>query len=190
MDQTSEREFMEFVSAARPRLGRIAALLTNDVHAAEDLVQTALLKVYRSWHRVSDNPASYARRVMINQRTDWWRRGRGREKPVAALVDRPSKEDFTAQHADRDFLARSLAELTRRERALLVLRFLEDLSIEDTANELGITSGAVKSGTSRLLAKLRIDLAEPKSAEPDCTEPTSDTPVIDINNGGRRRRAS
>lgn len=190
MDRANERDFLEFVSASRMRLARIAMLLTNDRHSAEDLVQAALLKVYRAWNQVGDNPLAYARRVMINQRTDWWRQGRGQDNPVAAVTDRAGKDDFTAQHADRDFLGRSLSQLTRRERTLLVLRYLEDLSIEDTAAELGVSPGTVKSGISRALAKLRIDLADPTATELSKDGTPPDAPVIDINDRSRRRDAS
>ena len=142
--------------ATRSRaLWRSAWLLTGDEHKAEDLVQTALLKVWRRWGSITRDGSAeaYARRVLGTTYTDWWRRRWNAEVPAADVPDTP-----TEQGPDRDLrhdLLRALATLSRGQRAVVVLRFFEDLSEADTAAALGCSVGTVKSQQSRALATLR-----------------------------------
>jgi RNA polymerase sigma factor (sigma-70 family) len=109
---------------------------------------------------------AYVRRILVNAHTEWWRRRWRYEQPADRLPDRAGPDDLAADQADRDRLARALALLTSRERAVVVLRFYADLSERETAQALGVAPGTVKSACARALAKLRISpqLAEPETA--------------------------
>lgn len=149
-------QFPDFFRAVSPRLLHTAWLLTGDRHRAEDLVQHALARTYAAWGRVRHEDATaYARRVLVNAHTDWWRRAQWREQPVGELPER-SRPDETASLHDRDALVRALDTLGRRERLVVVLRYYADLDIESVADLLGISAGTVKSTSSRALAKLRV----------------------------------
>jgi RNA polymerase sigma-70 factor (sigma-E family) len=151
--------FEAFVVARYGRLVRTAYLLTNDRALAEDLVQTTLTKTWFAWSRISGDPEPYVRKVMLNTYAAWWRRKWNGERATADLPDGrtvPGPADSTGERAD---LWQALHRLTRRQRAVLVLRYYEDLTIEQTADVLGCSAGTVKSQTSRALAKLRIDPA-------------------------------
>ena len=157
MDKDADRRFQEYVAARSTALRRLAYLLCSDWHLAEDLVQSALTRAYRSWRRVenSDDVDAYVRQILVNQATDGWRT-RGRLGEIfGRSVERPSTEDEMAQVDERDELVRALDQLPTKQRAVLVLRFFEDLSTEATADLLGISTGTVKSHTSRGLARLR-----------------------------------
>jgi RNA polymerase sigma-70 factor (sigma-E family) len=148
--------FAQFMHGNAQRLGRLAYLLTGDVSRAEELAQEALARTFRAWHRVrADNAYGYARRVLVNLHTDWWRR-RWREHSVLQVPEQPGSGDPMDTAADRDALKRALHTLTARERAVVVLRFYLDLSEVQTADELGISPGTVKSTTFRALRKLRV----------------------------------
>jgi RNA polymerase sigma-70 factor (sigma-E family) len=147
--------FREFVRARGPALSRTAFLLTGDHQLAEDLVQTALARTVPHWRRVvaGGDPEAYVRQVMVNERTAWWRR---RRYDVIALVpDAPSPIDEAGQSIERLALLAALARLSPRQRAVIVLRFYEDLSVQETAEMLGCSPGTVKSTTSDALARLR-----------------------------------
>jgi RNA polymerase sigma-70 factor (sigma-E family) len=153
--------FEEFVRARSAHLFRAALLLTGgDRAAAEDLLQTALERAYRYWRRISraGQPERYVQRVLVNASHDRWRRLRRRpERPLRAEAV-PVAGDQMSEAEDRDFLLRALAALPPRQRAVLVLRYFEDLSVEETADLLQCGVGTVKSHASRGLARLR-DLA-------------------------------
>ncbi|GAA2363872.1 hypothetical protein GCM10010432_20130 [Catellatospora methionotrophica] len=149
----AEDGFREFVQLRYGDLLRTAYLLTGSTHAAEDLVQSALLKAYRRWDRV-DEPMPYLRRALVNQRTSVWRRIGSRELLTGVLPER-GRADGSAAHAERDELMAALATLPVRMRAVLVLRYWEDMSEADTAAALGCSAGSVKSQASRGLARLR-----------------------------------
>jgi RNA polymerase sigma-70 factor (sigma-E family) len=159
VDPIAEDEFREFVVARTPALLGIAYALTGDRGLAEDLLQVALLKTYRHWSRVRrfEHADAYVRRVMANQRISWWRRRRVAESdrpvPDRAGRDQPGPEE-------RDELWRALQQLPPRTRAVLVLRYWEDLSEADTAGILGCSVGSVKSQASRGLDRLRAVLAD------------------------------
>lgn len=119
-------------------------------------MQTALVRTYAAWGRVrTEDATAYARRVLVNAHTDWWRRRPWREQPVGELPERP-RPDETDRLADRDVLVRALDRLGRRERLIVVLRYYADLDIETVADLLGVTPGTVKSSAFRALAKLRV----------------------------------
>ncbi|MER7457244.1 SigE family RNA polymerase sigma factor [Micromonospora sp. NPDC126480] len=151
-----EEEFREFVAARSGALLRTAYLLTGDWATAEDLLQTALTKTYLAWKRLGGIEAvePYARRVMINTSTSWWRRRWHGERPTEVLPERAGADEIERQ-LDRDLLWRHLKALPTRQRAVLVLRFYEDMSEAQTAALLDISPGTVKSQTSRALTTLR-----------------------------------
>ncbi|WBB65139.1 SigE family RNA polymerase sigma factor [Micromonospora sp. WMMD812] len=151
-----EEEFREFVAARSGALLRTAYLLTGDWPTAEDLLQTALTKTYLAWKRLGGIEAiePYARRVMVNTSTSWWRRRWHGERPTEVLPELPAADEIERQ-LDRDVLWRHLSALPTRQRAVLVLRFYEDMSEAQTAALLGISTGTVKSQTSRALGTLR-----------------------------------
>ncbi|MFY1675039.1 SigE family RNA polymerase sigma factor [Plantactinospora sp. WMMB334] len=151
-----EEEFREFVAARSAALLRTAYLLAGDWATAEDLLQTALTKTYLAWKRLGEIEAvePYARRVLINTATSWWRRRWHGERPTEVLPERPAPDQMEEQ-LERDRLWRHVRALPVRQRAVLVLRFYEDLSEAQTAALLDISPGTVKSQTSRALATLR-----------------------------------
>lgn len=150
-----EDEFRAFVAQHETSLLRLALVLTARRPAAEDLVQTALMRTFRRWDRLrGQDPLAYARRVITNENIDRWRRLRGREVLRQATPEQ-SEADVTDTLAQRDAVLRALRELTDRERRVVALRFLLDLSEADTAHELGLPLGTVKSTTHRALDKLR-----------------------------------
>ncbi|GAB7052975.1 SigE family RNA polymerase sigma factor [Catenuloplanes indicus] len=148
--------FREFVRAQWGPLTRTAYLLTGDRSYAEDLVQTALEKTHRRWRRVSamDAPVAYVRRVMVTTAISWRRRRSLGEIP-AQPADRVQTGDPYQQVVERDHLLAGLRELPPRMRAVLVLRYFEDLSETDIAAALGCSTGTVKSQASRGLQRLR-----------------------------------
>jgi RNA polymerase sigma-70 factor (sigma-E family) len=156
---TDSSGFDQFVAARYPALRRTAYLLTQDRGLAEDLVQTALAKAWLSWGRIRhDDPAPYVHRVLVNTYTAWWRRKWNQEYPTEQL---PQTCQSGGQHAvdDRADLTDALRRLPRRMRAVIVLRFYDDLSEAETARVLGCSVGTVKSQTSKAMAKLRVDPA-------------------------------
>ncbi|AGS69242.1 ECF subfamily RNA polymerase sigma-24 subunit [Streptomyces collinus Tu 365] len=144
-----------------PRLMRTAFLLTGERHAAEDLVQSTLERVYVAWRRVgsADDPEAYVRRVMINAHA---RRHRRRLKEFLAPRDDAGlvrevadAGDRMAQADDRDALLEALAQLPARQREAVVLRYWEDLTETQTAEAMGCSVGTVKSNAAKGIAKLR-----------------------------------
>lgn len=146
-------KFHDFVLARSDRLLRTAYLLTGDWGVAEDLLQEALAKAWFAWARV-DEPESYVRRVLVTTYTSWWRRKWRAEVPSASLPDSPVR-DRAAE--EREELWRAVRALPPRQRAVIVLRFYEDLPVAEVAAVLGCGSGTVKSQTAKALAKLRVD---------------------------------
>jgi RNA polymerase sigma-70 factor (sigma-E family) len=148
-------EFREFATARAGQLFRIAYLVCGDWHEAQDLAQTTLAKLFVAWHRVqrSDSPDAYARKVLMNAYLSQRRLKRSTETPVAEPWDLDAS---CADDADlRMTLVAALRKLPPRSRAVVVLRYLDDHSIEATAQALGISPAAVKSLNSRGLAQLR-----------------------------------
>jgi RNA polymerase sigma-70 factor (sigma-E family) len=148
----------EFAAARSPALLRAAWLLTGDAGKAEDLLQTALARVWRRWPRVCDGaPEAYARRVLYTTYLTWWRRRWRAEVPAARMPDTPDPGNLADESVTRDVVRRALARLSPRQRAVVVLRFVEDRSAAETAALLGCPDGTVKTQTSRALAVLRRD---------------------------------
>ncbi|GAA3837635.1 SigE family RNA polymerase sigma factor [Sphaerisporangium flaviroseum] len=155
MDVAEERRFREFVSARSPALMRLGYLLTGgDQHAAEDLLQTVLAKAAVRWSRI-DEPEAYVRRAMYRQQVSWWRLASSRrETVVAEAPDAPGRDD--THTADLKLvLHHALARLTSRQRAVLVLRYFEDLPEAEVAQIMGCSVGTVRSTAHRSLARLR-----------------------------------
>ena len=162
-----DNAFEQYVEVRQAALLRLGYLLTGEQHAAEDLVQTALAKLYLAWHRVerSDNLDAYTRRIMINEHSSWWRRAwRRTETTTDAVPERRSSTIADLGHAlaERDDLWSVVHDLPPRQRAAVVLRFYEDMSEQDAATVLGCSVGTVKSQTSRALKTLRARLQERK----------------------------
>lgn len=148
--------FDDFVVARRVPLSRVAFLLTGDHHLAQDLLQVALSRVASHWRRLRDGaPEAYARRIMVNELTSWRRRRRYHERPVDKVDDGALPGDLSASVVRRVVVGHALAQLTPKQRAVLVLRFYEDLSEAATAEALGCSVGTVKSQTHQALARLR-----------------------------------
>jgi RNA polymerase sigma-70 factor (sigma-E family) len=155
MDSAAEQQFREFVVARSPSLMRLAYLLTGgDQHAAEDLLQIALTKTASRWGRV-DNPEAYVRRVMYHQQVTSWRlKWRRREVQVVVLPDEAQQDETSALDL-KITVRRALARITPKQRAVLILRYFEDLPEAEVASLLGCSVGTVRSTTHRSLARLR-----------------------------------
>ena len=156
------QEFDAFVEARGAALLRTAYLLTHDRGLAEDLVQTALAKAWFAWTRIETRPEAYVRRIMVNTYSSWWRRRWNGEEATADLPERSDPRHDARRGEDvrvdeRTDLWRALERLPKRQRAVVVLRFYEDLSEVETAEIMQCSVGTVKSQASRALAKLRID---------------------------------
>lgn len=148
--------FEVFVAARSSRLLSTAYLLTRDAGLAEDLLQTALAKACPAWDRIEHDHNAYVRRILVTTYATWWRRRWHGEQPTERLPEVASVDDSNDAGPD---LWRALGRLPRRQRAVLVLRFYEDMSEADTADAPGCSRGTVKSQASKALAKLRVDPA-------------------------------
>jgi RNA polymerase sigma-70 factor (sigma-E family) len=150
----ADREFDEFVRSRSTGLLRVAYLLTGDRHAAEDLLQEVLEQMYVRWRHIRGAPEAYARRILVNRSINRWRR-RGR-RPEAALGD---IDVGLPDHSDgivvRDAVVNALKDLPPRQRAVVVLRYLDDLPVNEVAAALECSEGTVKSNAARGLDKLR-----------------------------------
>ncbi len=143
-------DFDDFVIARRAALLRTAYLLTGNHHDAEDLVQSALIRVVPKWGRIKNHPEPYVRQVLARESVNRWRGRRWREVPTD-VVPEQTHHDST----DRVSLLEDLRRLSPRQRAVLVLRYFDDLTEADTAAALGISVGSVKSHAREALARLR-----------------------------------
>lgn len=150
--------FREFVSARLTSLSRRAYLLTGDHYAAEDLLQSVLVKVGTRWRRVAaaEDPDAYVRKIFYNEQVSRWRRrARTPEDPLAEPPEKPGQRDEADEAVRRMVLRQALARLTHRQRAVIVLRFFEDLSEVDAAGVLNCSVGTVKSQLHHALGRLR-----------------------------------
>ncbi len=155
--------FTEFVLARGDSLQRTAVLLTHDPHTAQDLVQTALVRAWRSWDRIAGEPEAFVRKILVNE----FLRDRGRrwhaERP-AEVVPEPARDDLHArapadpadQLSQRLPLVAALAQLPERQRAVVVLRYFHDYTERGAAEALGISVGSVKTHHARALSALRL----------------------------------
>lgn len=151
-------DFTMFAQVNTPALYRIAYLLCGDQHRAQDLVQLALERTFKAWKKVGDgDPFAYARRVLSTARIDTWRRTRREvlSDDPASSVPETRGPGSDAGLGERDRLVRALMSLSVKQRRVVVLRYLLDRSEAETAAELGISAGTVKSTASRALARLR-----------------------------------
>ena len=152
-----DEEFARYVRARQHRLLRAAYLVCGDAHLAEDLLQGALAKLATRWERLRhENPDAYVRKILYRDAVSSWRRTR-REIAVALPRSRAAGSSRTGRPGtgERVDLLRALAQLTPKQRAVVVLRFFEDRSEADTADALGVSVGTVKSQTHAALARLR-----------------------------------
>ena len=152
--------FREFVAGGAPRHLRTAYLLTGHPADAEDLLQTALTKLMRVWDRVSQqgSPDAYLRSVIVNTHASRWQRKWRGEVATEVLPETAGFDPYPTSD-DRDVLRRALMTLSKGERAVVVLRHVEDLPEAEVARVLGCSAGTVKSQSSRGLAKLRAALS-------------------------------
>jgi RNA polymerase sigma-70 factor (sigma-E family) len=160
---TRDREFSDFVGASRVSLLRTACMLTaGDRFLAEDVVQTALARVYVAWPRIRSSTEAYARRAVVSAfldetRRPWWRRERATGELPDSAVAGDAFGEIDGQ-LDGGAMRRALAELPPRMRAVIVLRHELDLSVEETASLLGCAKGTVKSMNAKALDRLRTAL--------------------------------
>ncbi len=151
----SEDEFAEFVAGALPGLLRFGHVLTGNAEAAEDLVQTALGRSLRAWRlRRIDDPRAYVRKVMVNSYASWYRRHPGRERALAEPAALSVTDDHASRVDDRDAVWRALQLLPPGQRAVIVLRYYEDLTETEIAAVMGTSAGTVKSQAARGLRRL------------------------------------
>ena len=159
MDDSARREFAEFAAARAGALIRVAYVLAGDQHAAEDLLQTALTKAAARWGRIHTAPEAYVRQVMYREQVDSWRRrARHRESTMADVPEQAAAvPDISAE--TRLSLQQALRALPPGKRAVLALRYFEDLSETQVASILGCSVGTVRSQTSKAITQLRSVLA-------------------------------
>ena len=154
--EATDVEFADWMAARQLALVRTAYLLTGSQHAAEDLVQTTMTKLYLAWDRISDHQHidAYARRALLNEHRSTWRHTKRR---LEVLSDSPPDTGHSSPEYDgqREAVWRFVQGLPPRQRAVIVLRYYEDLSEVETAELLQISTGTVKSQASRALASLR-----------------------------------
>jgi RNA polymerase sigma-70 factor (sigma-E family) len=156
-EQTGSRlSFEEYATARQAHLIRLAYLMVRDHHLAQDLAQESLARVYENWRRINadGNPDAYVRKVMLNQLLTWRRRRAWSERPVADLGDQ-AVADQSAATDDRAAMAVVLGELPMRQRAVIVLRFYEDLDDTAIADILGCSPATVATHAKRALSHLR-----------------------------------
>jgi len=175
MQQSDEDPFTAFVRAHHASLFRTAYLMTGDYQRAEDLVQTTLVRLYQRWPRVSsmERPVGYARKVLVNQASSWWRRRSSHESPLL-LSDEPAWSGRMDEVPEHERVWAAVLTLPPRQRAVIVLRFYEDLSEAEIATTLGMAPGTVKSHCHTANRRLAGLLAEPAvHPERPATEATS-----------------
>jgi RNA polymerase sigma-70 factor (sigma-E family) len=144
-------DFEEFVRVRSPALFRTALALTSDPQLAEDLLQTALAQAWRSWDRVHTSHEAFVRRTLVNTYVTWWRRKWNGERPTAELPEHPT---HVTGHDDRLDLRDAVRQLPRRQRAVIVLRYFEDMPDAEIADVLGCSASTVRSQAHRALARL------------------------------------
>ena len=153
-----QADFDAFVVARSPALLRTAYLLTREHALAEDLLQTALTRAWFAWDRIDGDPEPYVRRILVNTYASWWRRRWNGEHATEVLPEE-SRDDFASDSSSSHDLWEALGRLTRRQRAVVVLRYFEDLTEVEAAKALGVSVGTVKSQASKAMARLRLDPA-------------------------------
>lgn len=162
MQESDEDRFTEFVRAHSSSLFRTAYLLTGDYQRAEDVLQGALVRLYQHWPRVDamDQPAAYARKVVVNQATSWWRK-RSSHESALLLRDEPSWDGRVDDVPEHERVWQAVLSLPRRQRAVMVLRYYEDLSEAQIAETLEMAPGTVKSHSHAASQRLAALLGDP-----------------------------
>jgi RNA polymerase sigma-70 factor (sigma-E family) len=155
VDADVEREFTDFVAERTHALFRVAYALTGNQHAAEDLLQTALAKTFTKWRRISTDAEGYVKRILYRDWVSLWRWRSRRPETTTADVPERAKADGSEETVLRLVLRDALLALPPRQRAVVVLRYLDDLGEREVAEILGCSPGTVASQASRALAKLR-----------------------------------
>ncbi len=155
-------EFDAFVMERWHALLRTAYLLTRDEGRAEDLVQTALTRLWFAWDRIEGDPEPYVRRIMVNTHTSWWRRRWWSERATDRVIELVERERPTEVTLD---LWTALGRLPSRQRAVVVLRYFDDLTEAKTAEQLGCSVGTVKSQHAKAMRRLRQDVAVAPATE-------------------------
>ncbi len=181
----SDEEFAAFMAARQPALLRTAYLLTGSQADAEDVVQTALAKLYLSWHRVRvrESLDSYARSILVNECRSLWRRPFRRREVITEVL--PERDGTSREYDGRDeTLWRFVQTLPPKQRAVVVLRYYEELTEAEVAATLGISVGTVKSQASRALAALRRRVPSALRSDPDHATP-DELPTPDEKEEGR-----
>jgi RNA polymerase sigma-70 factor (sigma-E family) len=163
----SAREFTEFVQARGTALARTAYLIVGDAHRAEDVLQTALAETYVRWRQIRrpDAAEAYVRKAIVTTNAAWWRKRASREL-VHDTLPEGIHGDRADELADRHTVLPLLRQLSARQRAVIVLRFFDDLSEADTAELLGCSVGSVKQHTTRALERLRVLMHSAAAKEP------------------------
>lgn len=173
MDADTDNDFESFVADRAGALLRYAYVLSGDLHRAEDLVQSALATSYRHWRRVESGGAErYVRKAVLNAYLSWWRRpGRSRETSVDDVVaqsDARGGGPGADEGVDiRDEMWRAMRALAPRQRAVVVLRYFEDLTEVETATRMNISVGTVKSQHAKALRALRVALGPKVEIQPE-----------------------
>ena len=160
--------FEDYVTAHGAALVRFARFLVGDEHRAEDVVQDVLARAYLRWDRItrSDEPDVYVRQAIVNAARSWWRRPSNRERPTGETfnLDQAAPGAVDTEAVERDALWRRIQRLPHRQRAVLVLRYYEDLDDTTIAEILGCSQATVRSHAMRALNTLRGHLGTPASA--------------------------
>ncbi len=162
MQQSDEDRFTEFVRAHTASLFRTAYLMTGDYQRAEDVLQAALVRVYQHWPRVDtmDQPVGYARKVVVNQSLSWWRKRSSHESPLK-LSDERAWDGRVDDIAEHERVWNAVLSLPRRQRAVMVLRYYEDMTEAQIAETLAMAPGTVKSHSHAAVRRLAELLGEP-----------------------------
>jgi RNA polymerase sigma-70 factor (sigma-E family) len=158
VDEGPRQEFAEFVAARSKQLIRLAYVLTGDQHSAEDLLQNTLIKAAAHWGRIHSAPEAYVRRIMYREQVSWLRRRARRPETAMAQVPEPPAGEQPVSVEARLTLQDALRALPPRRRAVLVLRYLEDLPESQVADILGCSVGTVRSQTHKAVTQLRAAL--------------------------------
>jgi RNA polymerase sigma-70 factor (sigma-E family) len=155
MDEEIERDFTKFVADRTHALFRVAYALTGNQHAAEDLLQTALAKTFVKWSRISTDAEGYVKRILYRDCVSLWRRRNRRPETTMPNLPERAGADRADETVLRLFLRDALLSLPPRQRAVIVLRYLDDLGEKEVAEILGCSPGTVASQASRALSRLR-----------------------------------
>jgi RNA polymerase sigma-70 factor (sigma-E family) len=162
MKSEDEERFVSFVRERGEHHLRVAVLLTGSPTEAEDLLQASLIRLYRAWPRLdvpASSPDAYLRKIIVNTRRSWWRSMWRQESPVTSVPD-VAAEGFEDRYALGALVRTALAGLPQRQRAVLILRYIEDLPEAAIAELLGCSAGTVKTHAHRGLRALRTSLGD------------------------------